>query len=117
MTSITKALNSAEIEAIAHYLSTQKSKPVAQQYDKQLAEQGQALHMDLCENCHVENGTSPIEDTPLLRGQWKPYLIKQFAAFSNRDRDMPKRMKKRFRKLSAEDKQALIEFYSSPLSP
>ncbi len=116
MNMISKQLNSAEIEAIAHYLSGQSSKPPAQDYNQQLAAKGRALHLELCENCHVEKGTSPIEDTPILRGQWKTYLIRQLEAFSKQERDMPKRMKKRIRKLADEDKTALIEFYISPAS-
>lgn len=117
MNIISKALKSAEVEAIAHYLSTQTSKPSEQSYDKELAEKGKSIHMDLCENCHVDEGTNPIEDSPLLRGQWKPYLLKQFDALSNKERYMPRRMKKRFRKLDEEDIKALIEFYISPKTP
>jgi sulfide dehydrogenase cytochrome subunit len=113
MTSIAKNLNGAEIEAISHYLSQQISEPAVQTFDKNIAAKGKELHLDLCENCHVEKGTSPIEDTPILRGQWKTYLMRQFEAFSNGERTAPKRMKKRFGKLSDEDKKALIEFYIS----
>ena len=113
MVKVIKKLSSEEAEAIALFLANQSFKPSEQAFDKQLAEQGKQLHQDLCENCHVKNGSSPIEDTPILKGQWKPYLIKQFEAFNNGERYMPKRMKKRFRKLSGEDHKALIEFYIS----
>ena len=114
MATISKNLKAAEIEVISLYLSRQFSKPFDQLFDKALAEKGKEIHLDLCENCHVDEGTNAIEDTPILRGQWRAYLIKQFEAFSKDERYMPKRMKKRFRKLSDEDKKALIEFYVSP---
>jgi len=113
---ISKALGSEEIEAISHYLSAQASKALVQKFDQEMANEGKSIHLDLCENCHVDEGTNPIEDAPLLRHQWKSYLIKQFELFSNRSRDVPRRMKKRFRKLSESDKKELIEFYISPIS-
>ncbi len=114
MTSIAKNLNGAEIEAISHYLSQPDilNQPFKLSTKISLLK-AKNLHLDLCENCHVEKGTSPIEDTPILRGQWKTYLIRQFEAFSKSERTAPKRMKKRFGKFSDEDKKALIEFYIS----
>lgn len=114
MNQIAKNLKGEEIEKIALYLRDQKFTFNSQQYDATLASTGKDIHMDLCENCHVDQGTNPIEDAPLLRGQWKPYLIRQFDVLTKRERYMPRRMKKRFRKLSDEDKKALIEFYISP---
>lgn len=114
MSLISKKLMSDEIEAISLYLAKQTFKPAKQTFNKELAMTGKELHMDLCENCHVDEGTNPIEDAPIQRGQWKLYLIKQFELLSQGHRSMPRRMKKRFRKLSDEDKKALIEFYISP---
>ena len=114
MNNISKSLKNSEVEAISHYLSQQISKPAIQTFDKNLAEKGKEIHLDLCENCHVDFGTNPIEDAPILKGQWKHYLSKQFEAFSKVERFMPKRMKKRFRKLSDEDQKSLIEFYVNP---
>ncbi len=116
MNTIAKQLKTNEIEAISLFLANQTSKPATQDYDQALADSGKEIHMDLCENCHVEHGTSAIEDTPILNGQWKGYLEKQFQALSEEKRYMPKRMKKRFKKLSENDKKALIEFYISPIS-
>ena len=113
MNAITKKLKTNEIEAISLFLANQISKPTTQEYDQELATSGKQIHMDLCENCHVEEGTSNIEDAPILKGQWKRYLQRQFEALSEKKRYMPRRMKKRFRKLSVDDKKALIEFYIS----
>lgn len=116
MNAIAKELKTNEIEAISLFLASQTSKPTTQKYDQVLANKGKEIHMDLCENCHVEEGTGNIEDASILRGQWKNYLQSQFEALSEEKRYMPRRMKKRFRKLSEEDKKALIEFYISPVS-
>jgi sulfide dehydrogenase cytochrome subunit len=114
MMQISKSLKAAELEAISLYLSTQKTQTTQQIFDMNLAKKGREIHLDLCENCHVDEATNPIEDAPILSGQWKSYLTKQFESFTKRERYMPKRMKKRFKKLSDDDKSALIEFYISP---
>ena len=74
MNNISMSLKNAEVEAISHYLSQQISKPAIQTFNKNLAEKGKEIHLDLCENCHVDLGTNPIEDAPILKGQWKHYL-------------------------------------------
>jgi len=116
MNEIAKSLKTNEIEAISFFLAKQKSKSASQTFDQELAIKGKDIHMDLCENCHVDEGTNNIEDASILRGQWKNYLQSQFKVLSEGERYMPRRMKKRFRKLSDEDKKALIEFYISPIS-
>ena len=95
------------------FIAKQTFKPIKQEFDKEKAKKGKKLHKKKCEKCHSENGTSVEDDTPKLAGQWKTYLDKQFALFSSGERDMPKKMKKRFKKLSEDDRKALIEFYSS----
>ncbi len=115
MNVIAKSLKTKEIEALSLFLANQTFKPTTQKYDPKLAETGKMIHLDLCENCHVDQGSGKIEDASLLKGQWKQYLQRQFKALSKGERYMPRRMKKRFRKLSEEDKEALIEFYISPM--
>lgn len=113
MTEISKQLKQDEMETIALFLSEQTFKPASQPFDKALAATGKQLHQDLCNDCHGENGTSAVDDAPILAGQWKAYLKRQFEQLSSHKRHMPKRMKRKFRKLNDEDKQALLEFYAS----
>jgi len=113
MVKISKKLKEDEVEALSFYFAEQAFKPAEQKYNKALVETGKQLHLDLCNDCHVNLATSTDDDAPILAGQWKAYLIKQFDAFSNQKRNMPKRMKKKFRKLNDDDKLALIEFYAS----
>lgn len=113
MAAISKQLKQDEMETIALYLSEQTFKPATQLFDKALATTGKQLHQDLCNDCHGENGTSAVDDAPILAGQWKTYLNRQFEQLSSHKRYMPKRMKRKFRKLNDKDKQALIEFYAS----
>jgi sulfide dehydrogenase cytochrome subunit len=113
MKKISKSLSEEETESIAFYIAEQTFVPAKQSYDKALVVTGKQLHIDLCNDCHGDNGKSALDDAPILAGQWKPYLIKQFDQISNRERYVPRRMKRKFRKLNKDDKEALIAFYTS----
>jgi len=114
MTEVSKLLTQDQIETISLYLSTQTFKPTTQPFNQALAGIGKQLHQDLCKDCHGDNGKSAVDDAPILAGQWKQYLKQQFENLSSHKRYMPKRMKRKFKKLNDKDKQALIEFYASP---
>ena len=113
MIKISKNLKEDEIEALSFYFSEQTFKIEKQNFTEKLVETGKQLHLDLCNDCHVDLGTSSDDDAPILAGQWKVYLDEQFKQYSNREREMPRRMKRKFRKLDDNDKEALLEFYSS----
>ena len=112
MNKVTEKLTNADTELIAHYYSKQVFK--AKKLEKLSAgeNRGKQLHIDLCDDCHGKLGTSPEDDAPLLLGQKKKYLQRQFNELSEYKRYMPRRMKRKFKKLTEEDKQALIEFYT-----
>ena len=113
MGAVSKNLTEDEAQAIALYYAQQTFSPVREQGNKALAAQGKQLHLDLCNDCHGKLGTSAIDDAPILSGQRKPYLVRQFEHMSEHKRYMPRRMKQKFRKLNAQDKLALIEFYTT----
>jgi len=69
--------------------------------------------LTICNDCHIDNGTSATDDAPILAGQNKHCLSRQFKQLSTSKRYIPKRMKRKFRKLSEKDKEALIEYYTS----
>ncbi len=113
MVKISKKLTEDEIEALSFYFASQTFNTNIQTFNKALVGKGKQLHLDFCDDCHVHLATSADDDAPILAGQWRPYLTKQFDAFSNHTRRMTRRMKKKFRKLNDDDKLALIEFYTS----
>lgn len=113
MDEVAKNLSSDDAEKIFLYIATLKFHPVKQDFDAKLAKKGKKLHKKKCEKCHSEQGSSVEDDTPVLAGQWKAYLQSEFASLATGERDMPKKMKRRFKKLSADDRKALIEFYIS----
>ena len=112
MIKVAEKLTEGESEAIAQYFSKQTFAVKKLQKLSQKESLGKQLHIDLCDDCHGKLGSSSEDDAPLLLGQKKKYLQRQFNELSEYKRYMPRRMKRKFRKLSKEDKQALIEFYS-----
>jgi len=113
MEEIAKNISDDDAEKIALFISKQTFKPIKQPIDKALAKKGKKLHKKKCEKCHSDNGTSAEDDTSILAGQWEAYLQKQFDKIAAHERDVPRKMMKRFKKLSEEDRTALIKYYVS----
>jgi len=113
MNAVTKDMSDDDIKAVSEFFAGKEFKPAEQAADADLAAAGAKIHDKSCEKCHSDGGQSSEDDTAILAGQWKPYLTEQFEEFSSGDRDMPKKMKKKFSKLSDEDKAALLEYYAS----
>ena len=113
MVEVTKTLSEDDATKIFHYIAKQTFKPIKQEFDADLAKKGKKLHKKKCEKCHSDNGNSVEDDTPVLAGQWRAYLENQFANIAAGERDAPKKMKKRFKKLSEEELKAIIEYYIS----
>jgi len=114
MNQIAKKLTDGEREQVALHYSQQHFEPDQKAMSNPAQYQsGKQLHEDLCNDCHTEMGTSSSDDAPILAGQWKTYLTRQFEQISRGKRFIPKRMKRKFRKLSEQDKLDLIEFYTS----
>ncbi len=112
MGEITKDLSDEDIETLASYYASQKFKTQKQTVDAKLAKKGAKIHDKSCEKCHSDGGSNADDDAAILAGQWKAYLEKEFDKFSSGDRSMPKKMKKKFKKLSDKDKEALIHYYA-----
>lgn len=113
MGAITKKLSDDEIKKIAVFLAAQKFKPVKQDFDEALAKKGKKKHKKKCEKCHSDNGSNAEDDAAILAGQHRAYLEKEFEKIASKEREVPKKMMKKFKKLKPEDRKALIEFYIS----
>ena len=113
MLNIARQLSDAEVEALATYFSQRPYIPTRQRFDPVLASRGAILHERHCEKCHLQNGTEPADDAPILAGQWMPYLRMQFKNMLSGKRLVSRRMSNRLKKLSQEDIEALVNFYAS----
>lgn len=113
MENIAKNLSDDDSKKIIAYLAAQKFTPVKQPIDEALAKTGQKIHEKKCEKCHTDNGSNPEDESSILAGQWEEYLTVEFKKITDKERNVPKKMFKKFKKLSADDKKALIKFYTS----
>lgn len=106
-----------EIKAMAHYFADKPVFLATQEFDAELASEGEALHADNCEKCHEEGGRSTVDDMVPLAGQWKHYLQYSLADFHGGARGMPKKMKSRLEEVMETEGEgglsALINYYAS----
>ncbi len=114
---IAKGYTEEEIKLLAKHFSSLKFQPASQKADPKLAKKGAKLHDKYCEKCHADGGTSTEDDAGILAGQWRPYLKYTLSDFLAGKSEMPKKMRKRLKKLHKKKGdagiQALLEFYAS----
>jgi len=109
MNKLTADLNEDQITKLAEYYSRKSFVPHSQNANIAMADKGAKLFDKKCEKCHSDGGTNPDDDAGIIAGQPKGYLVKQFKHFDEGERDMPKKMAKKFNKISPEQKQEIIE--------
>ncbi len=115
---IAKGYTEEEIALLAGYFAKQKFVPAkGQKYDPKLAKKGAKLHDKYCEKCHADGGTSVEDDAGILAGQWKPYLKYTLSDFLAGKSEMPKKMRKKLKKLHEKKGdagiEALLNYYAS----
>ncbi len=114
MNAIAKTFSKEELNALGEFFAKQKFQAHEQKTDPKLVKKGKKLYKKLkCKKCHTENGSEADDDAGILAGQWMPYLQSQFDQFKGDKRTQPKKMKKRFEKVTDEDIPALIHFFAS----
>ena len=115
MNEVAKELSEDDINALADHYSKQTFKSHAgdQKTDPKLVKKGEKLFKHKCKKCHADFGTDPDDDAGILGGQWMKYLEHQFKMFHDGDREMPKKMKKKFKKLKEADYEAIIHALGS----
>ena len=113
MNNIAQQLSDTDIEALANYFSKREYVPRSQAFNPELASRGAVLHEEHCERCHAQNGVEASDEVAPLAGQWTPYLRSQFNNILSGKRIVPRRMLNRFKKLSEDDIEALLNFYAS----
>lgn len=111
MCKISEPLTDTEILELSEYFAAFSFIPAEQEFDPDLAMQGQFLHEDYCEVCH---GDSPEDsDRSILHGQWKEYLRYSLSQYKIGARKQPPSMRRQTEKLSERDIEALVHFYAS----
>ncbi len=113
---IAKGYSEDEIGKIANFFSSKSQHRADQNFDQALAKKGAKLHDKYCEKCHSEGGTLADDDAGILAGQLLPYLRYTFEDFHEGNRHVPKKMKKKIKKLMKMDEQgieAVFNYYAS----
>jgi len=118
MNRIAKGYSEEEIKLLAGYFSKKRFVPAkGQKSDPKLAKKGAKLHDKYCEKCHGDGGTSTEDDAGILAGQWKPYLQYTLSDFLSGKSEMPKKMRKKLKKLHSKKGdagiEALLNYYAS----
>ncbi|MDH4072991.1 MAG: c-type cytochrome [Gammaproteobacteria bacterium] len=113
MCDIAAGLSEDDIEAIAAHYAGLSFAPAKQAFDADLAAVGEAIHESECSVCHSDGGSNPADESSILAGQWTGYLRATFEHYLNDERDQPERMQRAIQGLSAEDVNALLNYYAS----
>jgi sulfide dehydrogenase cytochrome subunit len=113
MATIVKGLSEEEVEELAAHYSQLEFVRAKQSFDQSLADKGKMIHEKNCESCHVDGGSDPMDETSILAGQQKGYLLTMLKQFHSGTRSVDKKMDAAIKGLSGDDLVALSEYYAS----
>ncbi|WP_169577650.1 c-type cytochrome [Sinimarinibacterium sp. CAU 1509] len=113
MCKIAKSMSGAELTEVAAHFSALPFVRAKQTVDPAQVAIGKKVHELHCEKCHADGGSSKDDDSGILAGQWMPYLEASLKEYAEGTRTPPKKMKPKIDELSADDRNALLQFYGS----
>jgi sulfide dehydrogenase cytochrome subunit len=110
------ALSEAEVTDVADYFAAQQRGSPREEFDQNLAAEGELLHRQHCANCHLPPDHKNVADAigfP-LHGQRSEYLRYAIEAYFAGEREaLVEAMADQIRSLRAGDLSALVNYYSS----
>lgn len=113
MCAIAAELSEDDIDELAAAYAEMPYVKAKQDFDADKAAAGQALHDKHCDKCHSEAGTNVDDEAGMLGGQQMGYLRNTFAAYADGSREQPGKMQEKLDALSADDIEALVNYYGS----
>jgi len=113
MCAVAADLSEDDIDALAAAYAELEYVSATQDFDADLAAAGEALHGKHCDRCHSDAGMNPEDEAGMLGGQQMGYLRDMFAQYIDGSREQPSKMKEKVDLLSADDVEALVNFYGS----
>lgn len=113
MCAVAGELSDDDIDAVAAAYAELPWVKADQAFDAGLAAAGEKLHADNCDRCHSEAGTNPEDEASMLGGQRMGYLRNAFGQYKEGGREQPAKMKEKTDALSADDLEALVNYYGS----
>lgn len=113
MKTIVQNLSEDDFKKIVEHYASLPFTPVKQTVDAPLAEKGKKIHDAYCERCHTEGGSVAEDDSSILAGQWKGYLLEEMKHYKAGSRTGDRKMSEVMKSLSEEHLKALSEYYAS----
>lgn len=112
MCNIVSRLSEQQVVELAGYYAALPFQPAGEDFDAALAARGKATHLQNCAICHGENDPGDGEAS-ILHGQRKDYLRYVMQEYAAGERAQLPPMESAMRALSAEDIEALVNYYAS----
>lgn len=113
MCEIVRDFSDEMIEDIAAHFSELPFVAAKQNFNAMAAAAGKTIHEQSCERCHSDGGSNADDEAGILAGQWSGYLRTAFREYASGEREQLDKMKEAMDPLSADDVEALINFYAS----
>jgi cytochrome subunit of sulfide dehydrogenase len=113
MCEIVKGMSEREIEQMSEYFADQEFVRSRQTYDAELAKQGEEIHVNKCDECHSNAGSSPEDNAGFLGGQKMDYLREQIKFVRDGRRFTSKKMRLRLEALGDAELEAVVHYYGS----
>jgi len=113
MCAVAADLSEDDIDAVSADYGAMGWTKIQQDFDADLAAAGKAVHDSSCDRCHSEAGTNADDEASMLGGQQMGYLRDTFAQYADESREQPSKMKEKLDALSADDVEALVNYYGS----
>jgi len=112
MCKVAAGLSDEDITALSSHYGELPFVPASQEFDASQVATGAALHEKHCESCH-EQGGSVAGRGPRLAGQWVVYMRSTLKYVPTGEHQVPPMMERGLGKFSAEEIDALMNFYAS----
>ncbi len=113
MCEIAAELSEDDIAELAESYAELPYVRASQDFDADLAAAGKIVHDQQCDKCHSDEGTNPEDEAGMIGGQMMGYLRQSFEEYAAGSREQPKKMKEKMDGLSADDMEALVNYYGS----
>ncbi len=109
-------LSEEQIAEYAAHFSALPYKPAGEEFDAALAQAGEEIHKANCAKCHGADHPSEADadiGASMLHGQRKNYLRQAMQQYASGEREQLPAMEEKIAALSADDIEALINYYAS----
>ena len=116
MCQFSAALSDDDIVELAAHFAELPYKPAGEDFDAALAAEGEKIHKESCAICHGTDGPDDPESS-IVHGQKMAYLRAVMAQYAAGEREQLPAMQKTISALTAEQTEALLNYYASYRCP